>query len=78
MIYYDRVFDLMEKYPDTYMEITPLHPGSELVAERKAYFEKIKEQNKRENLNWSKERFLQEELLKTLKLLFEDAFHEYL
>lgn len=78
LTYYDRVFDLMEKYPDTYMEITPLYPGSELVAERNAYFEKTKERNERENLNWSKEMFFQEELLNTLKLLFEDAFGEYL
>lgn len=78
LIYYDRVFDLMEKYPETYMEITPLYPDAKLVAERNAYFEKIKERNERENLNWSKEMFFQEELLNTLKLLFEDAFKEYL
>ena len=78
LIYYDRVFDLMEKYPDTYKEITPLYPDPELVAERNAYFEKIKERNERENLNWSKERFFQEELLNTLKLLFKNAFKEYL
>lgn len=75
--YFDRVFDLMEKYPETYM-VRSHHPGPELIVERKAYFEKIKEQNERENLNWSKERFFQEELLNTLKLLFEDAFKEYL
>lgn len=78
LIYFDRVFDLMEKYPETYMEITSHYPGPELVTERNAYFEKIKERNERENLNWSKERFYQEELLNTLKLLFEDAFKEYL
>lgn len=78
LTYYDRVFDLMEKYPEAYMEITPHYPGPELVAERNAYFEKIKERNERENLNWSKEMFFQEELLNTLKLLFEDAFKEYL
>lgn len=81
LIYFSRVFDLMEEYPETYMEILPLGtelPGAELVAERKAYFEKIKERNVRENLNWSKERFYQEELLNTLKLLFENACKEYL
>ena len=83
LIYFDRVFDLMEKYPETYrdifhLSISPEYPGPELVAERNAYFEKIKERNERENLNWSKERFFQEELLNTLKLLFEGAFKEYL
>ena len=78
LTYFDRVFDLMEKYPETYMEITPHYPDAELVAERNAYFEKIKERNARENLNWSKERFFQEELLNTLHLLFKDAFKEYL
>ena len=81
LIYYNRVFDLMEKYPKTYMEIIPLGtelPGAEFVAERNAYFEKIKEQNERENLNWSKDRFFQEELLNTLKLLFERELKEYL
>jgi len=102
LTYFDRVFDLMEKYPETYMDmkvqggqfvyhdketlrlrdvlhlsISPEYPDPKLVAERNAYFEKIKEQNERENLNWSKERFFQEELLNTLKLLFEDAFKEY-
>ena len=103
LTYYDRVFDLMKKYPETYMDmkvqggqfvyhdkealrlrdilhinLSPEYPGPELVAERNAYFEKIKERNERENLNWSKEMFFQEELLNTLKLLFEDAFKEYL
>lgn len=81
LVYYNRVFDLMEKYPKTYMEIIPLGtelPGAEFVAERNAYFEKIKEQNERENLNWSKDRFFQEELLNTLKLLFERELKEYL
>ena len=103
LTYFDRIFDLMEKYPETYMNmkvqggqfvyldeetlylrdichlrITPEYPGPELVAERNAYFEKIQERNERENLNWSKERFFQEELLNTLKLLFEREFKEYL
>ena len=103
LTYFDRVFELMEKYPETYMDmkvqggqfvyhdkevlrlrdsrhinLSPEYPGPELVAERNAYFEKIKERNERENLNWSKERFFQEELMNTLKLLFEDAFREYL
>lgn len=78
LTYFDSVFDLMEKYPETYMEITPHYPDAESVAERNAFFEKIKERNERENLNWSKERFYQEELLNTLNLLFKDAFKEYL
>lgn len=103
LIYYDRVFDLMEKYPETYMDmkvqggqfvyhdkevlrlrdilhlnLSPEYPGPELVAKRNAYFEKIKERNEQENLNWTKEMFFQEELLNTLNLLFEDAFKEYL
>ena len=48
----------MEKYPDTYMENTPFYPDPELVAERNAFFEKIKERNERENQNWSKKCFL--------------------
>ena len=103
LTYFDRIFDLMEKYPETYMNmkvqggqfvyldeetlrlrdirhlrITPEYPDPKLVAERNEYFEKIKERNERENLNWSKEMFFQEELLNTLKLLFEREFKEYL
>lgn len=103
LTYFDRVFDLMEKYPETYKDmkvqggqfvfhdreslwvrdnlhvsLAPEYPGPELVAERNEYFGKIKERNERENLNWSKERFFQEELLYTLKLLFEREFKEYL
>ncbi|MCM1087802.1 MAG: hypothetical protein NC419_06570 [Muribaculaceae bacterium] len=82
LTYFDGVFDLMEQYPETYKEmgfyIPCEFPGPELVAERNAYFEKMKEQSERENLNWSKDRFFQEELQSTLKLLFERAFKEYL
>lgn len=53
-------------------------PDAEAIAERNAYFEKIREQNKQENVTWSKTRILQEELLHTMKLLFEEEFKKYL
>ena len=86
LIYFDCAFDLMEKCPEEYLKmrrgLTDIHlscyPDSELVAQRDAYFERVKEQYKRKNIECSEDRIFQDELLNTLTLLFEDAFKEYL
>lgn len=49
-----------------------------MVAQRNAYFARVKEQYKRKNIEYSEDRIFQDELLNTLTLLFEDAFKEYL
>lgn len=61
---------------EMYIEYTPpIHfshyPDAEMIAKRNAYFAEIKEQNERENRNWSEDRIFQEELLHTIKLLLE-------
>lgn len=86
LIYFDCAFDVMEKCPKFYLEmcrgLTNIHlscyPDSELVAKRKAYFERIREENKLKNIEYSEERIFQNELLNTLTLLFENDFMEYL
>ncbi|MBD5452326.1 MAG: hypothetical protein HDR25_06760 [Lachnospiraceae bacterium] len=86
LLYFDCAFELMEKAPEAYAEIcrglTGIHlacyPDAELIANRKAYFEKIAENNRLNNTEYSEEKAFQDELLNTLTLLFEYAFKEYL
>ncbi|MBD5506995.1 MAG: hypothetical protein HDR05_02780 [Lachnospiraceae bacterium] len=86
LLFFDCAFDLMEKYPDIYLEMRrglrdihlSCYPDSELIAARKAYFERIRENDRLHNREYSEDRAFQEELLNTLKLLFEDAFKKYL
>lgn len=53
-------------------------PSEKFIAERNAYFEKIIERNEQDHVTWSKKRMFQEELLNTMKLLFERNFKKYL
>ena len=53
-------------------------PSEKLIAERKAYFAKIREGNEREHVTLSKKRMFQEELLNTMHILFERNFQAYL
>ena len=86
LLYFDCAFELMETAPEAYAEIcrglTGIHlacyPDAELIANRKAYFEKIAENNRLNNTEYSEEKAFQDELLNTLTLLFENEFNEYL
>ncbi len=86
LLYFDCAFDVMEKSPKFYLEmrrgLTDVHlscyPDAEMVAKRKAYFERIREKNKLKNIEYSEDRIFQDELLNTLTLLFENDFMEYL
>jgi hypothetical protein len=55
-----------------------LYPDEKLIAERKKYFEEIHRKNKENDLRYSQERIFLNELLNTLKLVFENDFAEYL
>jgi hypothetical protein len=55
-----------------------LYPDEKLIAERKEYFEEIHRKNEENNLRYSEERIFQNEMLNTLKLVFENDFEEYL
>lgn len=85
LIYFDCAFEIMEACPEEYLEMKrglsdvrlSCYPDEELVAERKEYFARKKEQCRRQNRVYSEEHAFQEELLDTLKLLFEDLFQRY-
>jgi hypothetical protein len=55
-----------------------LYPDEKLIAERKKYFEEIHRKNEENNLRYSQERIFQNEMINTLKLVFENDFAEYL
>lgn len=86
LLYFDCAFEIMEECPEIYKDmrrgLTNIHlscyPDSELIAQRNAYFAKVKEPYKRKNIECSEDRIFQDELLNTLTLLFQDAFKEYL
>lgn len=84
--YFDCAFDLMEKCPEECEEmrrgLTALslsfYPDEAMIAERNAYFEEIEKRSEWENLSYSEDRIFQDELLNTLKILFEQDFEDYM
>ena len=85
LLYFDCAFELMEACPREYLEMKrglrdvrlSCYPDQELIAERREYFARKKEQCVRQNRIYSEEHAFQEEPLHTLKLLFEDLFRRY-
>jgi hypothetical protein len=87
LLYFDAAFDLMDELDEeTYLEMQrglagvklSLYPDEKLIAERKKYFEEIHRKNEENNLRYSQERIFQNEMINTLKLVFENDFAEYL
>lgn len=82
MLFFEPAFELMEEVPDFYREIcwgvSPIrldcYPDENLIFLRNLYFERIKEENQRNNLKYSDDRVFQEELQRTLTLVFENDF----
>ncbi len=81
LIYFDCAFTLMESCPDTYRDIQrgltglslSCYPDPELVAERNAYFKEAEKDFDRQGRDFSEEFLFQEELKRTVRLLFEEA-----
>lgn len=67
IVFYDCAFDIKEMYPD-----------ETLVAARNKYFEEVKKRIEDEYLEYSEKRAFQNELLRTLTLVFKHDFKEYL
>lgn len=86
ILFFDCSFDLMEECPELYQQISlglcecrlNCYPDETLVAARKRYFANAKKKNKEDNLRYSEERVFQDELQRTLTLVFENDFREYL
>lgn len=87
LFYFECVFDFIEDDPGLYLKVSQgsydeihfdFHPDAEMIAARKVYFSEIKEKNEKGNLRYSGDKIFQNELLHTMKLLFEKEFKEYL
>lgn len=86
IVFFDCAFDLWETCPEMFQKMRQgltdmklsCYPDEALVAARNRYFEEIKKKIEDENLEYSEERAFQNELLKTLTLVFNHDFKEYL
>ena len=86
ILFFECAFDLMEECPDMYQQISwgltdlklACYPDESLIEARKRYFEEEKKKIEDGNLRYSEERVFQNELLRTLKRVFEHDFRDYL
>lgn len=86
ILFFDCAFELMEECPDMYREISwgltdlklACYPDEVLTKARKRYFAAAKRKIEESNLRYTEERVFQNELLRTLTLIFENDFKEYL
>ena len=87
LLYFDCAFELMEEideemYLSMQRGLTNIHlaiyPDEKLIKERNTYFEEVNRKNEENNLKYSEDRIFQNEMLNTLKLVFENDFREFL
>ena len=84
--FFDCAFEVRETCPEIFQKmrqgITEVklscYPDEALAAARNEYFEKVKKKMEDENLEYSEDKAFQEELLRTLTLVFEHDFKKYL
>lgn len=86
LVFFDCSFEMMDALDkETYLSMQrgltnvrlSLYPDEEFVAARNAYFEEIRKKNEEHNLKYSEDRIFQNEMLATLKAVFEHDFQEY-
>ena len=86
ILFFECAFDLMENCPNMYKEISwgftdlklACYPDDTLVEARKRYFAEAKKKIEDGNFQYSEDRVFQNELLRTLTLVFENDFRGYL
>ena len=86
ILFFECSFEIMEKFPEVYKEISwglsnlklACYPDENLIAARKKYFAEANRKIEEGNLQYTEERVFQNELLRTLTLVFEHDFKEYL
>lgn len=86
LLFFDCVFDIMENEPEMYREICrgfteikfSCYPDAALIQARKEYLEESKRMNDNNNFRYSEDRVFQNELHRTLTLVFENDFEDYL
>lgn len=82
ILFFDCAFDIMETCPGTYKEISwgltdlklNCYPDETLIEARKRYFADAKKKIEEGNLQYTEDRVFQNELLRTLTLVFENDF----
>lgn len=83
ILFFECAFDLMEEDVDTYEKLKTgefggihlaIYPDEAMIAEQKKYFGEIQEKIQEHNLQYSEERIFQNELLRTLRMVFEHDF----
>ena len=85
IVFFDCAFELRETCPEMFHKMRQgltdkklsCYPDETLVAARNRYFEEVKKKVEDEYLEYSEERAFQNELLKTLTLVFKHDFKEY-
>ena len=75
ILYFDCAFDLKKACPKEYSEIAM---GLCEMTDQEKYFSEIQKKNEDGNLRYSEERIFQNELLRTLALVFEEDFEGWL
>ena len=86
ILFFDCAFDLMEESLEIYKEISwgltdlklACYPDETLLTARKRYFANLKIRIERDNLQYSEDRVFQNEVMRTLTLVFEHDFRDYL
>lgn len=86
LLFFDCVFDLLEECPEMFRKISwgitelklSCYPDETLVEAKNSYFTNAKRKIEERNLRYSDKRVFQDELLRTLTLMFEHDFKEYL
>lgn len=86
IIFFDSACDLKEESPKLYQQMSlglsnlklSCYPDESFSEARKSYFEDAKEWCKEHNLKYSNELVFQKELIRTLSMVFENDFKEYL
>lgn len=86
ILFFDCAFELMEECPDLYCEMSwglselklACYPDETLAEARKRYFAEARKKIEDGNFRYSDERVFQDELQRTLTLVFENDFKEYL
>lgn len=86
ILYFDCAFDLKKACPKEYSEIAmglcdaklACYPDEKQMTDQEKYFSEIQKKNEDGNLGYSEERIFQNELLRTLTLVFEEDFEGWL
>lgn len=86
MLFFDCAFDLLEECPEKYREISRgltdfklgCYPDETLIEARRRYFAASRKKMEEDNLQYTEDRVFQNELIRTLTLVFQHDFEDVL